>query len=152
MSLIKLLETRKEEIIYEANTALERNHLEHYERSGAAENEKRLKLLFQLLLPCVKSRNLIPLTDYMQDITRERFNSGFAFYEVHTAINVLEETIWRQIIKHLQPREFAEALGLVSTVLGAGKSTLASVYISLASQRKAPSLDLSALFKGTDEN
>ena len=149
MSLIQLLETRKDKIIDEANMSLERTHLEHYKKSGVEENERRLKLLYQLLLPCVKRRNLNPLTDYIRDIARERFHSGFALYEVHTAINVLEETIWRQIIKHLQPLEFAEALGLVSTVLGAGKSTLANTYVSLASKTKAPSLDLSALFKGT---
>ncbi|MGD2092388.1 MAG: hypothetical protein PVH61_39840 [Candidatus Aminicenantes bacterium] len=152
MSLIQLLETRKDKIIDEANMALERTHLEHYEKSGVEENERRLKLLYQLLLPCVKSRNLNPLTDHIRDIARERFYSGFALYEVHTAINVLEETIWRQILKYLNPLEFAEALGLVSTVLGAGKSTLANVYVSLASQTKVPSLDLSALFKGTDGN
>ena len=45
-------------------------------------------------------------------------------------------------------QELARALGLVSTVLGAAKDSLARAYVSLASQTKAPSLDLSALFKG----
>jgi hypothetical protein len=152
MSLIQLLETRKDKIIDEANMALGRTHLEHYRKSGVEENKKRLKHLYQLLLQSVKNRNLIPLTDYIGDIAKDRFNSGFALYEVHTAINVLEEIIWEQIIKLLQPREFAEALGLVSTALGAGKSTLANTYVSLASKTKAPSLDLSALFKGTQGN
>jgi hypothetical protein len=150
MSLIQLLETNEDKMVNEANLALERTHLGNYEISGVEENKKRLKHLYHLLLQSVKSRDLAPLTDYIRDIARERFNSGFSLYEVHTAINVLEETIWRQIIKHLQPLELAEALGLVSTVLGAGKSTLANAYVSLASQTKAPSLDLSALFKGTD--
>jgi len=149
MILIQLLEKNEDKIIDEANIALERTHMAHYEKSGVEENKQRLKHLYHLLLQSVKSRNLVPLTDYFRDIARKRFNSGFSLHEVHTAINVLEETIWRQIITHLQPLELAEALGLVSTVLGAGKSTLANAYVSLASQTKAPSLDLSALFKGT---
>ena len=108
-----------------------------------------MKHLYHLLLQSVKNKNLVPLTDYTRDIARKRFDSGYSLYEVHTAINVLEETIWRHIINHLHPLELAEALGLVSTALGAGKSTLANAYVSMASQTKAPSLDLSALFKGT---
>ena len=150
MTLIQLLEKSEDKMIDEANRALDRTHLEHYEESSAEQNKQRLKQIYCFLLQCVQGRNLIPLTDYIQEIARERFKSGFALYEVHTAINVLEETIWKQIIKVLQPREFAEALGLVSTVLGAGKSTLANTYVSLASKTKTPSLDLSALFKGTD--
>jgi hypothetical protein len=149
MSVIQLLEKNEVKMIDEANNALERTHLEHYEKNGVEENKERLKHLYHLLLQSVKDKNLVPLTDYTRDIARKRFDSGYSLYEVHTAINVLEETIWRHIINHLQPLELAEALGLVSTALGAGKSTLANAYVSMASQTKAPSLDLSALFKGT---
>ena len=149
MNVIQLLEKNEVKMIDEANTALERTHLEHYEKSGVEENKQRLKHLYHLLMQSVKNKNMVPMTDYTRDIAHKRFNSGFSLYEVHTAINVLEETIWRHIIDHIQPLELAEALGLVSTVLGAGKSTLANTYVSLASQTKAPSLDLSALFKGT---
>jgi hypothetical protein len=152
MSLIKLLEKNEVKIIDEANNALDRTHLEHYEKSGVEENKERLKHLYHLLLQSVKNKNLVPLTDYTRDIARKRFKSGFSLYEVHTAINVLEETIWRHIIDHIQPQELAEALGLVSTALGAGKSTLANTYVSMASQTKSTSIDLSALFKGTDGN
>jgi hypothetical protein len=62
-------------------------------------------------------------------------------------MNVLEETLWRRILKKLPPDEFARALGLVSTVFGAGKDALARRYVSLASKAKAPSLDLQKLFK-----
>jgi hypothetical protein len=42
-----------------------------------------------------------------------------------------------------------QALGLVGTVLGAGKDSLARTYVTLATQTRAPSLDLRALFAGT---
>jgi hypothetical protein len=44
----------------------------------------------------------------------------------------------------------AEALGLVSTVLGTGKDTLARVYVTLASKSRTPTLDLRSLFTGME--
>jgi hypothetical protein len=41
----------------------------------------------------------------------------------------------------------AEAAGLLTTVLGAGKDALARTYVSLASEQHVPSLDLGALFQ-----
>jgi hypothetical protein len=43
-----------------------------------------------------------------------------------------------------------QTLGVVSTILGAGKDALAREYVSLATNAHAPSLDLRALFAGTD--
>jgi hypothetical protein len=49
----------------------------------------------------------------------------------------------------MPPDAYAEALGLVTTALGAGKDALARAYVSLASETHAPSLDLTPLFDGT---
>jgi hypothetical protein len=87
---------------------------------------------------------------HAESIGRERFNAGFDLWEVQTAFNVLEEVIWTRIIKEFPAAEYAEALGLVSTVLGTGKDTLARVYVALASKSKAPTLDLRRLFTGTE--
>jgi len=38
----------------------------------------------------------------------------------------------------------------VGTVLGTGKDNLAQQYVSPATQTRTPSLDLKALFSGTD--
>ncbi len=84
----------------------------------------------------------------MAEVADDRFHAGYAIREVQIAINVLEESIWNHIVANVPPNELARALGLVSTVLGAAKDALARAYVSLASQTKAPSLDLSALFKG----
>jgi hypothetical protein len=62
---------------------------------------------------------------------------------------VLEESIWRTVIPNLSGGELAEATGLIGTVLGAGKEELACRWVSLATKVHVPSLDLSALFKGT---
>jgi hypothetical protein len=63
---------------------------------------------------------------------------------------VLEETIWIRLVNTLPSGQMAEAAGLLSTVLGAGKDSLARTYVSLASKQHVPTLDLSALFRGGD--
>jgi hypothetical protein len=69
---------------------------------------------------------------------------------VQTAFNVLEEVLWLRILKQFPPAEQGEALGLVGTVLGAGKDALARKYVSMATRTRTPSLNLQALFSGTE--
>ena len=88
---------------------------------------------------------------HAEQIATERFNAGFDLWEVQTAFNVLEETIWVRIFQNFPPAELAQTLGLVSTVLGAGKDTLARKYVSLASKTRAPSLNLQSLFAGAGD-
>ena len=58
--------------------------------------------------------------------------------------------MWRQVVVGVPPAEFAGGIGLLSTILGFGKDALARRCVSLASQRHVPTLDLSALFAGTE--
>jgi hypothetical protein len=62
---------------------------------------------------------------------------------------VLEETLWRHLTKLVPPDDYPAVFGMVGTVLGAGTDALALEYVSLASKRRAQSLDLSAMFTGT---
>jgi hypothetical protein len=59
--------------------------------------------------------------------------------------------MWRRIVAAAPPADLAEAVGLLSTVLGFGKDTLARTYVALATRSHVPSLDLSALFAGPQE-
>jgi len=150
MHLIELLQDHREEIVDAAFHAMKRTHLKHYEEMGESKTYERLHVLHGLLLRCVAERNMGPMIGHAETIGRERFTLGFDLYEVQTAYNVLEEAIWVRVLKDLDPQEMAEALGLVSTVIGAGKDTLARTYVSLASRTKAPSLNLQSMFAGTD--
>jgi hypothetical protein len=83
-------------------------------------------------------------------VAQKRFNAGYDLSELQTAFNAVEEATWSRVFAELQPAQFAEALGLVSTILGAAKDALARKYVSLATNIQAPSLDLQALFAGTE--
>ncbi len=79
-----------------------------------------------------------------------RFEAGYDLSEVQAAFNALEGATWSRILADLEAGDLAEALGLISTVLGAAKDALGREYVSLATHTRAPSLDLKALFAGTE--
>lgn len=148
MKLHEILVNSQADIINEAFSSLQRSHLKHYDSSRADENWQRLAKLFDLTLNGVKTRSLVEMVTYSEKIAKERYESGFDLHEVHSAYNVLEETIWKAIIKEIDSAELAESLELISTVLGTGKEALALAYVSLASKQKVKSLNLTQLFKG----
>lgn len=150
MDLARLLRDSKTEVVADALQGLARATLPHYTASGGEENRDRLARLYDLTAECVEARRLIPIVEYARGVARQRHRDGFDLHEVHTAFNVLEEVIWRRIVARMEPLQYPEAFGLVSTVLGAGKEALALEYVALAgSSRGGAGLDLSALFKGT---
>ncbi len=150
MSLLELLHSQQNEILITAFETVKRSQLKNYEKAGDEHIQKRLKALFVLTVRAIKERNLGPMIAHAETIAHERFSAGFDLSEVQTAFNVLEEAIWMNILKQLPATDYAEALGLVSTVLGAGKDSLARRYVSLASQTKSTSLNLQSIFSGTE--
>jgi len=148
MKLDEILVNNQTDIINEAFTSLERSHLKHYNTSRADENWQRLAKLFDLTLNGVKTKSLVDMVTYSEKIAKERYESGFDLHEVHTAYNVLEESIWKAIIKEVDQTDLAESLGLISTVLGTGKESLAIAYVSLSGKQRVNSLNLSQLFRG----
>jgi hypothetical protein len=150
MDLHQFLHDRSNDILGDAGAAMTRSHVTHYEQAGAEHTQQRLKALLVLTVRAVKERNLGPMIAHVDTIARERFNSGYDLWEVQTAFNVLEEAIWVRVMKELPPVDLPEALGLVSTILGVGKDTLARRYVSLAAKTRVTSLNLQSLFKGID--
>lgn len=146
MDLLTVL-AAEDEIIEEAAAALERANLKHYAATDATERRARLRRLLDLVTRCVGSRDLIPMIDHAKQVATERFHAGYDISEVQCAFNVLEETLWQRLVTSMPSGELAEAIGLLTTVLGAGKDALARTYVSLASEQHVPTLDLSALFR-----
>jgi hypothetical protein len=137
----------EDEITDEAAAALERANLKHYAAADAAERHDRLRRLLHLVVVCVTSRDLIPMVDHATEVATERFHAGFDIGEVQAAFNVLEEVLWARIVDGVPTSDLAEAAGMLTTVLGAGKDALARTYVSLASQQHVQTLDLRALFE-----
>jgi hypothetical protein len=150
MKLETLLRESEESILDEAFSDLQRSKVRHYEKAGEAFTRERLRNLFGLVVTAIATRSLTSLSAYADHIATERFDAGFDISEVQMAFNSLEEAMWRRVVATEPPSELAEAIALLSTVLGFGKDTVARKYVSLASQKHVPSLDLRALFAGTE--
>jgi len=146
----QFLTHEREAIVDAAEASLARMHARHYESAGASEVRQRLEALYGNLLDALRSRDLEPIVAHSEQVAQERFNAGYDLSEVQAAFNTLEEATWSRVFAELNPAQFAEALGLVSTILGAAKDALARKYVSLATDARSPSLDLQALFAGTE--
>lgn len=147
MDIIALLRSEQEAIVDEALDALDRAHLAHYAAADAQERRSRLEHLLTLVVDCIEARDLVPMIDHAAQVGTDRFHAGYGIAEVQTAFNVLEESLWHFVVNHVPADELAESIGLVTTVLGAGKDALARTYVSLASRSHVPTLDLTALFQ-----
>jgi hypothetical protein len=143
-----LLEREATSIVDNATSALDRSQLSHYQQVGDDERRRRVQSLFEVVLVSLQQRDLVPIHHYAESVAGERFEAGVGIAEVQTAFNVLEEAIWQAVVLGTEPATLAESIGLVATVLGAGKDSLARTYVALATARHVPSLDLTALFQG----
>jgi hypothetical protein len=150
MDVAALLVTQEEEVVDEAFAALQRSHVTHYEAAGEAFTRRGLADLFRLVVTSIGDRDLAEMSVYAEKVAEQRFDQGFDISEVQMAFNALEEAMWRRVVDGTAPEDLAEAVGLLSTVLGFGKDALARKYVSLASERHVPSLDLTALFAGIE--
>jgi hypothetical protein len=131
MNLIELLETKAVEIINGAAAAMQRTSMKHYDSETPEQLRKKLTMLYHLTERGVKEKNVFPMISYIEKMAEERFAAGFDLQEVQTAINVLEEYMWQQIIDDLPAGAQADALRIISSILGGAKDALARKYVDL---------------------
>lgn len=149
-NLIQLLKEKNNEVIVEATEALSRSYSSNNGSERLKKNQQLLKKLYGLTLQSIEEKNVAPMIEYVENIPRVRFSKGYDIYEVQFAFNILEEAIWNKILRELSPIAFAKALGMISTVLGIGKDTMARSYVSLASKKLTPYIDYIILFEGME--
>ena len=98
MELIDVLTQARAEVLDDAVTAVLESDRGHYRAVGPEELRSRLGALFDIVLDCLQSRNLDQVVKYAEHLGRDRFTSGFGIGEVQTAFNVLEESMWHQVV------------------------------------------------------
>ena len=153
MNLVQLLEEKKDEVVEISTNALRESCLRHYQEVGTERCRYRYKRFFHFVLKSIKENNLMDIINYVRNVARERFRSGYDIQEVQIAFNILEEAMWHCImkdIKKIKPSELGKFLELISTVCGVGKDFLSDTYVFLSNKTRAPVLDVPALFAGTD--
>jgi NAD(P)-dependent dehydrogenase (short-subunit alcohol dehydrogenase family) len=147
----QFLAREREAIVTAATEALGRTAARHYVAAGAGVRQQRHEALLDHVIQALEDRNLRAVVAYAERIAQERFEAGYDLAEVQAAFNALEEAAWSRVFALLEPSQFADAIGLISTVVGAAKDALARRYVNLASNAHAPALDYGALFRGLQD-
>jgi hypothetical protein len=150
MSVKAVLAGAADQIVDEAYTQLHPSIHPHYHALGEEVTRGYLTELFNLVLGGVERREAVHLVQHAELIAEQRFHSGFDLAEVQAAFNALEQAMWRQIVQLETSTDLLASVGLLSSVVGAGKDALARTYVNLASYRHAPHLNVAALYQGTD--
>lgn len=148
--LSRVLRVRREEVVEAATIAMARSRLRHDAEPSRTEVRSRLENVYARVVDAVERREVGSICAYARRLADERYGMGYDLGEVQTALNTLEEELWQTILRDLPPAGHAEALGLVSSVLGAAKDALAREYVALAARHRAPSLDVARLFEGVE--
>lgn len=149
MELHAFLTEHADAIVDQATSAVETRKLVSYLKLGREKTEQRIRELFEQVIEGVEHQRLDPVVELAERVGKERYESGFEFVEVQSAFNLLEEAIWNTMLSEFPQAELGVALGMIATLLGAAKDRLACTYLSLATKGHVGSLDLHALFKGT---
>lgn len=132
IELVDLLREKADDLVSGAVEELHRAHLEHYEAEGLETAGERLTELLNRTLRCLETGRADSIVDWATRVSRERFDGGYDLFEVQTAINVLEEALWRRVMSSVGPNDLAHALGMANSILGMAKDKLAREYVSLS--------------------
>lgn len=122
-------------------TELHHARLKHYIADGEDVTRERVGRFIERALDCFDQRRAEPMIEHAEMIAQKRFDSGYDLAEVQTAINVIEEALWKRILSSVEPEELAHALGMVNSIFGMSKDVLARTYVSLATQPDSSDLD-----------
>jgi len=150
MSVDVVLGGAASEIVDEAYGELHPSVHPHYHAMGEGPTRAYLAELCALVVDGVAAREAVHMVQHAEGIAEERFLAGFDLSEVQAAFNALEQAMWRQIAAVEEPGELLASVGVLSSILGAGKDALARVWVNLASHRHAPHVDVDALYGGTE--
>jgi hypothetical protein len=145
--LTDILRENSDDLVNDVVAEVHQARLEHYEAEGLRALRERVQALLDLTLECLDSCRAEPINDWAVRVARERYSAGYDLLELQTAINAVEEALWKRILSNTGPEDLAHALGLVNAILGMSKDTLARTYVSLATEREAPQVDFSKLLR-----
>ena len=148
MELSELFRSWEDDLVNEAVTELRHARLKSYIADGEEITRERVTKFIEKAMECFSLRRAEPMIEHAERISRERHGAGYDLSEVQTAINVIEEALWKRILSSVEPDELAHALGMVNAIFGMSKDVLARTYVSLATNRETPRKELDEILDG----
>ncbi|MFI5211978.1 MAG: hypothetical protein ACHQIH_03775 [Ignavibacteria bacterium] len=134
MTLLELCYNKPDRILLDSTTCLVRAHLPHYKQLSGEVIRFRLLKLFQALVKSIEVNSCDAMVTFMDKVSDERFEVGFELNEVQTAINILEESLWKMISEFVDDDKKTNAMKQVSCLLGKAKEELANEYAMLSKE------------------
>jgi hypothetical protein len=134
MTLLELLYNKPDLILLDSTDNLVRAQLQHYKQLNPEKIRSRFLRLFQAVEKCVEVNSCTEIINFMEKVSDERFDSGYEIHEVQTAINILEESLWRKISDFVDGDKQVAAMKLVTCILAKAKEELASEYALLSKE------------------
>jgi hypothetical protein len=129
MTFMELLKTNPDKILFDATEFLSRSNLENYNKLNPERLRAKLARLYFITRECAEQNSHEPVAKYISEIAPNRFESGFELYEVQTAINILEECFWKNIVEKVDENEKLHALVKSHEILCAAKESLAKSFM-----------------------
>lgn len=134
MTLLELLYNKPDLILLDSTDGLVRAHLQHYDKLSPEKIRLRLLKLFQALEKAVEVNSCEEMIKFMEKVSDERYESGYELHEVQTAVNILEETLWKKIAEFVDRDKQVSAMKQVTCILSKAKEELASEYALLTNE------------------
>lgn len=135
MTLLELLKNKQDLILLDATDCLVRSQMEHYKELSPERLRYRMANLFEATTKCVFENNDKMIIEFMEKVGEERYESGYRLYEVQSAINMLEECLWKKIVQFVIVDQQRDALVKVNKILNKAKEILASTYVALEKEQ-----------------
>ena len=132
MTLLYLIYNKPELILQESTNALMRVQLPHYSKFRAEEIHKKYSNLLLALAKCIENKACDDMIGYMDVISDERFASGFEAEEIQIALNIFEETLWKNIQKYVDPQIHYSSKKIVTSIIDKAKEELLNEYVTLS--------------------
>lgn len=99
-----------------------------YQQINGADLYNRVSELVSAFLQSI-NKGLVPLTSYIQQITRLRGAEGTFLSEIQLALGLLEERAWKIVIDNTSRNGQIDQLWQISSTIGAARDQLAQSYL-----------------------
>lgn len=145
MNLSDVIRPNLDNIVVAAAAVVDAAGLPHYMSLDPQGVKLRLRELAEAMLKSVETGEPVHFASHAQSIAHDRFLAGVHIEELLTTFNALETALWENVVKVAPTEDVVADLGLIGSIIGAGKDQVASSYVEMATQRHTHGLDMSHL-------
>ncbi len=132
MNLLELIYNKPELVINDSTSNLMGVNLPHYNKFRKEDIEKNFSNLLLAFTKCIENNSADEMISYMDLILNERFAKGFQIEEVEIALNIFEESIWKNIYKNVDEDKQYSAMKLALCILSKAKEELLNDYAMMS--------------------